>query len=123
MADQFCDAKICGSFTGVNGRVAVVRTAIGWPVSAVDGTRLPCHAGNPTDSEALGEFMPGACDPSGGPTLELGRPHFPACASGGQDQSLQPRSGHLGTLALNQQGVSELMSAVAANNGERCEIG
>src|SRR5215471_11114343 len=60
---------------------------------------------------------------SGGTTLELGWPHFPACTSGGQDQSLQPRSWHLGTLALNQQGVSELVSAVAANNGERCEIG
>src|SRR5262249_20860535 len=60
---------------------------------------------------------------SGRPTLEFGRPHFPACASGGQDQSLQPRSGHLGTLALNQQGVSELVSAVAANNGKRCKIG
>ena len=89
----------------------------------MDGTRLPSHAGNPADSKALGEFMPGACDPERRDDIGIGSAAFSRLRFRGQDQSLQPRSWHLGTLALNQQGVSELVSAVAANNGERCEIG
>jgi hypothetical protein len=120
--DHFGDANICGSFTGVNGPRRSRQDRDWMPISRLSLWSLPVYplmrATLPISRRLVSSCLVRAIQ-GGGPTSELGRSHFLACASEGRISHCNraAASWHLGaqsvgSLRTRECGSRELWRAL-----------